>query len=436
MWRLFFCALVILFSSSLSGQITEYTIHIVDQAALEPLFQSYALVKGKNISALSDENGRLTIKAQSADTLVIYQSGYQLKRIRVTDLSRNNFRIGLTRKSISLEEVTVTSNKITRMREQDFTVFLDFQFYDDLILALINKGGKYNSLLVLDEFGNTQAELPLRVKSEKLFKDCLDNIQVITADSVYQVYYNYHTIRLLAGYPISDYYQNIAPCECQLGNSYIFKEVRYQNLRNTYWFYDARTSIYEQLVAVADSLSVRNFEMDFDIQYFLAIRRRGAGYAYRVSDLNKYIEKFREELALQDDYLSTLKPMESEFRKLGNQFLLFDYTHHQLSYFSHKGKLEKRVSLPDLKGIYPKVYIDPDNNTCVFTERNRNTGALKLYKYDSQTNALRQQFKLPDYTFVQNYKVKGNYLYFIAKIRERDDIKTKLVKVLIEWERI
>jgi len=53
---------------------------VLDEKTKEPIPFCYVLVKGKNVSSQSDETGAVKIAARPADTLVIYQLGYFIKK--------------------------------------------------------------------------------------------------------------------------------------------------------------------------------------------------------------------------------------------------------------------------------------------------------------------------------------------------------------------
>ena len=421
---------------ALHAQSETFSFYVLDETSKEPIYQCYILVKGKNISSLTDEAGAAKLKASPQDTLVIYQLGYWLKTLAVKELGRLNNQIYLSRKNTVLEEVVITSERLRTIRENDNSAFLDFEFYDDYLLCLINKGGKYNVLGMLDGNGSTLFETPLKVKAEELFKDCLGNIHLLTSDSVYQLYYDYKRIHILPPYPINTYYRYLQTCECQHGDKYIFKEIRYQKLRNTYTYYDVKDSVSKILYCVEDSINIRNFKMDFDIRYFLQMRRSGQAYLYSVTEINKNMEKFREELVLDPEYLRTMKPLESEIKKIDTNFVLFDYNKYEATYFSLNGKLNRKATLTGFSGIYPKLYTDSDSRISVFSERNRNNGLLTLYRFDNLKNKFSHRYTLSEFHFIKNYKIKGNYLYFINKIRTENLVKTKIVKVYIEWEKL
>ncbi|MBL7930995.1 MAG: hypothetical protein JNL60_03780 [Bacteroidia bacterium] len=412
-----------------------FAFNIKDRTSLEPIKFCYVIVKGKNISSVSDENGLIKIKADVKDTLVIYQVGYLLKKTTPELVGPGN-NVWLHRKDVNLEEVSITAKTIEIFNEKEYTVFLDFEFYDDHVLSLISRGSKYDALLLSDKNGNKITEIRLKIKAEGLFKDCLNNIHLLTKDSIYQIYYDYQTIHLLPAYDLVAYNNMLKRCECSHNDKYIFKTSRYQELKNIYTYYDAPNGSSKQLALVADSQNIKDFNMDFDIRYFLDLRRRGAGYFYTVADIYKYMDQFREQLVLDDSYKRLLKPVDSEVKIIDSSFALFDYTHKTVSYYSFDGQLQSQASLEQFPQIAPKILIDRDAPNYVFTKQNNRNGLLTLYRFDKLTNQITHSFILNDFHYLGNFQIKENYLYFINSDMSRNDINTKIVKVWLDWKKM
>ena len=432
--KIFICFTLIFFSVSLFSQNDIARFYVKDKNTKEPISFCYVVVKGKNSSSVSDEQGLVKIKAKPDDTLVIYQFGYLLKKNTMSQITLSGGTVLLEKKNIQLDEVTVTAKAVEIFREKDNTVYIDFEFYDDLVLCLINKGNKFNTLLLSDKNGETIAEARLKVDCEKLYKDCFNNIHLITADSIYQVYYDYQRIHLLPPFSISNYYSLLQPCQSFYNDTYIFKTKLYKNLKADYTYYNETAQTRKKMICVADSVAIRGFNMDYDINYFLNLRRKGLGYPYSVGEINKHIDQLREEIALPASYASLLRPLESEVRRIDTNFILFDYTNKEIYRFSMSGDLHSKSKLMKFETIKPGILIDTEAPNYVFSEQNKSTGILNLYRYDHLKNRLSHKFVLSNFHYIQNYKIKENYIYFIHIKRTSHDVKTKLVKVPLRWD--
>lgn len=431
-------AIVVVCLSSLSLFSQNETIHfkIFDDKTKTPIQFGFVLIKGENISSQSDEFGKVSIKAKANDTLVIYQLGYNLKKTTPLDIDKNNHIVLLKSKNLTLDEVVIKSTKIDTIQANNNTIFLDFDFYDDFILALVDKGGKYNYLQLLDLEGNKMSEKKLSIKSETIFKDCFENNHLLTTDSVFQIYYDYKNIILLNPFPISNYYGLLKPCECYHGNKYIFKSKQYRDLKNSYTMYDEHKKGVKQVIAtVSDSTAIKGFNMDYDINFFLEKRRRGLGYETSVDEITKHIDELREALPLTSDYTNLLRPIDSEIKKIDTNFVLFDYTNKIVYEFSIDGILNSKNTLIGFDDIKPKLYIDYDAKSFIFSEMNKN-GIVTLFKYDIHKNVFTHKFELENYYFIKKFKVKGDHIYFLNKDKTSDLVKIKILKENISWKKL
>ena len=423
---------IFLFTSTIIfAQNAPFRFKVLDEKTNEAISYCYLVVKGKSTSVQADQAGMIAVRIEMTDTLVIYQVGYFLKRIAASEIIKN--MVFLKSKNLVLEEVTITSRNIDTLQNNNNIVFLDFDFYDDFILALVNKGKKRNVLWLLDLNGNRIVEKVLNIKTEIIFKDCFENIHLISDDSLYQIYYDYQNISLLPPFHISSYNNFLKPCECHHGNSTIFKAKTYRQLKNTYWLYNNKEKTI--MASVADSSAIRGFNMDYNINYFLGIRRQGMGYGTSVTEIYKNIDKYREELVLPQSYTSLLSGVESELKRIDSNFVLFDYTNNLRYTFSMKGVLLERIDLNNFSKISPQLNIDYDSKNYIFSSLNQK-GELCLYKYDQNKNNFTHKYEIGNFYFIKNFKIKENFIYFINKEKGGDFTKTKIIKKFIVWTKI
>lgn len=434
MKRFYLVICILLKTASAFCQEELFHFKIEDEKSSLPIRFCYVVVKGSSISSQTDEKGDVTIKAGFADTLVIYQLGYYTTKTTLHEIIKHKQVVLLRPKNLVLDEVVVNAMKTNTLQADNNTTFVDFDFYDDFILALANKGKKHNSILLLDMDGKKISESNPSIASEKVFKDCFGNIHLLCKDSIYQVYYDYNKLRLLSPFPISDYYQVLKPCECNNGHNYIFKISQYRNLKNAYYLFDEQQ--HKQLIAtIADSSAIKGFNMDFDINYFLSRRRNGLGYNTSVSELNKHIDQLREELVLPEEYTNLLRPVDSEAQKVDSVFVLMDYTHKVMTVFSETGIKLKDLSLSKDIDILPKMYYDGDQREIIFAAQNK-SGLLTLYKFDMSKSKYTHQFTVNNFYFIKGLKIKGGNLFFIYKDRSSDMVRKKIVKEPIVWRTI
>lgn len=420
----------------LPAQTKSFTLTILDKESQVPLDFCYVLIKGRLASTQTNEQGKAVLKLSSRDTLVLYQLGYHTRRLPVNDITSFQYTVFMESKNLSLDEVVVKAKAVDTLQQNNGIVFLDFEFYDDLILALIHNGKRYNSLWIMDQNGRKLAERYLGLNAEELVKDCFENCHILSADSMYQVYYDYQTIHLLPPYPISKYHQQLKPCVSYYANTILFKRKEYRELKNNYEIFDpsAKPPL-RPMATVADSEAIRGFNTDFDLNYFLSIRRKGAGYQTSVDELTKNLDKLRSELVLPETYTRLLNPVQSEVKRVDSTYVLVDYTNALIRVYRLNGTCKKELRLDRLRTFKAPVQLDYDAKHLVFYSSDKD-GLITLYRFNCQTMQVTQRFLCRDYPFVTHMLLHDGFMFFIHKDRSQNFTKTKIHKVALVWEKV
>lgn len=413
-WRSYILLVCLCVATTLAAQ-TSYTVtgKVIDAANQSPLAFSAVMLKGTFTSTETNAAGEFTIAVtDKSHTLVIFQYGYGTKEQMVSAAEHEGLLIALQPKAYNLTEIVVRDKRTDTLQAGNHTEFLAFEFYDNFLVALVNKGRRYNMVQLLDESGKVIREHRAPDGVNALFKDCLGNVQLLSADSSYQFYYNYETIELLTPYAMEVFARTLKPCQCVSGNMYYFKEVTYKNLKNAYYLinrYDLQKKMLFTKVENTDAIHA--FNTDYDINYFLAQRRKGAGYNMQVEDIRARLDELREDLPLAADYLFKLNPIKSDLVKLDSSLLVVDYTHRLLYRHHTSGTLLKTDTLL-LKGLSPFVVQDADLQKLYFVKETN--GQMSLYEYKKSfinTKAL----VIDGYRFIKNVRCRNGILYFLNR---------------------
>lgn len=392
------------------AQEISITGSISNQLDNKPVPYAVVLLKGTKRSVTSDDNGNFSIKVDKMPfSLIVYQVGFFTKEILVTD--QNTVKIELVSKVFNLNEVTVLSKKIDTLQQKNNSVFLAFEFYDNFIVALVNKGAEYNYIQFIDESGAIIKEKKAPQDVEQLFVDCFGNIQLIGKLYSYQLFYNYEEIIYLERVSINDFYLKIKPCQCSFGNYVYFKEVFHKRLKNRY-FYVSRNKISDKkiILELCDKDKLERFNNDYDINYFLKERRKGAGYRMQVDELKDRLDELRESVVLSSDYVFMMPPVESELIKRDSFLLIIDYTNRSINRFSFLGTMLKKDTLK-LNNLTPKAVVDADQNKFYFVAEEKGITSLYYLKEgDEYKKSVIEQFK-----FIKNLRSKNGSFYFLYR---------------------
>lgn len=209
------------------------------------------------------------------------------------------------------------------------------------------------------------------------------------------------------------------PCQCISGDNYYFKEVRYKNLKNAYYLINRHDLQKKNLFTrIENTDAINAFNTDYDLNYFLAQRRKGFGYGMPVEDIKSRIDELREDLPLTPDYLFKLNPIKSDLVKLDSSLLVVDYTHRMLYHHHASGALLKTDSLR-LKGVSPFVVQDADLQKLYFVKESN--GLMSLYEYRPPFTNLKA-LVIEGYRFIRNVRCRNGMLYFLNRNSAQDNV--------------
>jgi hypothetical protein len=397
---------------------------VVDATSREPLAFSAVMLKGTQLSTETNAAGEFIINTTEKNhTLVVFQFGYATQEYIVNDGNATSVVIEMKLKAYNLNEVVVTSKKVDTLQANNRTLFLAFEFYDNYIVALVNKGKRYNMVQLMDENGKVVKEHKAPLGVEELFKDCLGNVQLISKDSSYQFYYNYENIELLTPYPIAVFATTLRPCQCVVGNNYYFKETTYKSLRNAYYLINKQDLQKKRLfTTVANTEAIDAFNTSYDINYFLNQRRNGLGYTTSLDELKAHIDELREDLPLSAEEQFKLNPIKSDFVKLDSSLLVVDYTHRKLFKHNFLGGLLKTDTL-SLKNASPFVIRDADRKKVYFVKETN--GLMNLYEY-KHAGINPKEIVIEGFRFIKNVRCRNGTLYFLNKSNAAENLPAKI----------
>ncbi|MGZ4037854.1 MAG: carboxypeptidase-like regulatory domain-containing protein, partial [Bacteroidia bacterium] len=186
----------------------------MDETTGEALEFASLIVKGTSAGTQCNENGVFSIACKTLpSTLIIYKIGYQTREVPVSGEKAELF-ITMKPKALLLAEVEVSSKRTEIFQEKNQTEYLCFDFYDNLIIALTNKGALRNVIQMISETGEVVKEKQAPKGVETIFRDCFGNIQLLSKDSSYQVFFNYEDIILQKPFPMAQFRQFLEPCQC------------------------------------------------------------------------------------------------------------------------------------------------------------------------------------------------------------------------------
>ncbi len=390
---------------------------IIDENTKEPVPYAAILLKGTSSSTVSNAEGNFQLYSKNkTTTLIIYRLGYFTKEIRVENYE--NAIIALKSKVTNLGEVDVVSKKIDTLQYKTKTICTAFEFYDNYIVALVNKGRSINYIQLMEDDGTIVKEKRAPLGVEYLFKDCFGNVQLVSKDSTWQFYYDYEKLYFMKPYSVAEFAAKVVPCQCTVKDLVYFKEERFKSLKHLYYYVnlkdpEKRHKIDELMDESAIS-AIRKYE---DLAYFIALRNASVGgtgdvqYGTSVTELSDHLDEIREQAPLHPKLAGTIYPIQTEMVKKDSALFVIDYFNKRIKKYNLLGGLLKTdsITVPYLK---PAALQDAEGNKFYLVKEE--SGISNLYEYNEYKQDLKQ-IQMKEFKFLKNLRCRNNVAYFIFR---------------------
>lgn len=169
------------------------------------------------LCSITDQDGIARIGTRIGETFYFTHLSYRKEAIRVEKgtLIENedghfSILVVMHHKTNTLQEVTITENAPHLAYKNKMVWVEDYKVQHDGIYMVAGNGTDY-CLLHLGFEQDTISRKPVSSKCQELYSDAFGNLQLISADSVYQVYCDGRELHLLYGNSIETFRQKLEP---------------------------------------------------------------------------------------------------------------------------------------------------------------------------------------------------------------------------------
>jgi hypothetical protein len=424
--------LCFLISGSLFSQT--FTGTVMDAKKRKALPDCIVIIRGTTASSLTDHKGNFTLSLPFNETsvLVFTMLGYTTIEYDLSTYKKDTFI--LTPKNIQLKEVEILAEKKAILNPGNDEKILDFDLLNDNIL-LLAPGKEMNNLKLLNELGNYVSSLNVNKHSESLKRDCLGNLQLYSKDSAWQVFFDFEKLNLLNPYSLDAYKSIMGKCICAGNNSFYFQDMEYRNLKTRYFYFSEKEKgIKHELIAFGDTAKIQAFELDYNLHYFLEVRRKSGYTMYNepVDSIRVKMQKYREELPLDWTYNTWLGKIETEIVKNDTSLFIVNFTD-SLIYSVTKDnavRVQSAFHIAGYKNLVHKIYTDADYNENYMVQFMDNT--LVMIRFDIYSGKELSKTIIPGIPYLpEKIIIHSGKAYFIQK-NLADQQSYKLIKYYLK----
>lgn len=414
---LFIC---LTFYGKAQDSITTISGKVIDFKTKEPV--SFVIVNDlqTNKTVQTDLKGEFQISYKSkASVLIISKLGYETQTVNISGTTKLPLLINLKNRVLELPEVMISDNKTTKRLVNNSFYVLDYQFLNNSILLLGETNDK-NILKLIDKNGKELKKLALdSIKSETLFKDCFDNIHVLTENNSFQVYINLNGIHLLDKVRRRLFDSLLHPCILNTTENLYFENTLNKGQTKTFFVINKTTKQKSGLGIFSDEFKISMAKNEADYM------RMKYGY----TDENNTMGG----VSADDLRASRRKSDDIEFARrviFSSAYIPFLYNNDTITVFDHPNDLIHRyllnnteISLQSMEYHHYKNWkpqVISDDITHKYYTTYLHDGIIILGEINLATGKIVKRFSLK-HTFPKNIKVKDGVVYYLYRLRDSGD---------------
>jgi hypothetical protein len=376
----------------------------------------------------TNKNGYFFFKIKNEETTIIVSHiGYKSLNYNYQKKNKDSLNLVffLNKGYSVLAPVTINSKTTNLVYSKPNYYIYDFEFYESNILLLINHKKK-NELLYLDEDNDTLSVLNTN-NGIGLIKDCLGNIQVISKDSIYQIYIDEDDfIYQVFSFPFDSYVTQLVPCVASFDSLLLFVKYSINKQSEIYYYYDSK---HKQHVLKQITNSFKNKDANNELfrikQLEYEVMKNDTA---RMSKEKTLLEKGRELFQRKAYYEFILtKPIYNPIFIINDSIFLFDHLNKCCYVYDKTLTLSRFFDINYCieKGWAQKLFIDKITNK-VYAKFEQN-GLITLKEINLINGSTVKYSKLENCIFPLKIGVNNGYIYFLQN-ENYGFYKTKLYR--------
>ncbi|MDQ3191041.1 MAG: carboxypeptidase-like regulatory domain-containing protein [Bacteroidota bacterium] len=368
-----------------------------------PVVNAHILAEGVSLGVTSDSMGNFEIKVKELPVvLIISHISYYNKEQKVSNMDFQ--KILLEVNTNLLDTFSVTADYKKNISGGKSFLIIDYEFANDNILQLCRNlsSGKY--LLKLTSLnGELISELSLNQKPDKLYKDCEGFVYLVLKDIVQEINTKENTIALGGSYTEKEFVA-ISRCIIEFQNKYYFNAFSGNKQKIAYFYINKDASSKPAKIKEIEDEKKQRMCQD-ELRF-----RTMPG-----SEFNEFDEIFANKFIYTPIYAPLLKVKEG--------YCIFDFVNGRIEHFSKANEIAQTVPITFHKEKGWKKELLYDQKTDNVYQLFELNGIVIIKEIDVKTGNLVSQIELKGFSFAENIRVYGGYIYFIGRNPDNNQLK-------------
>ncbi len=399
------CLLTVFFSQSTILAQEQYKFFygkVFDQASNQPLANVNLSLSGARTGTITGKSGEFSFFADSIPAmLIVSYVGYQTKNILLDETSYT-LSIYLSKQVKELPEVEITAYQNEPFYQDQHYAVRDYEIDSGFIYLLVFRTRLLNAELICKNTdGDTVARSEvLRFYPNRLFRDCMGYMHVLSNDSGFQVYRNGDQLELIHPVNLRKFDNVLKNCVVSTPETFFFQRVVDQGLRVEYYGINRKTLARYSIAEVKDEKRLKMLRRNQDDAGLLWTTRQPDSHDDFVNW--NYVQKI------------LYRPIKTALYRIGSYICIFNIPERQMEFYDPNGnysyKLALQISGVDEGRWTSEILVDEFSGK-VYTLFLRG-GTSSLYRIDLNNGGLKKMLTLM-YPFPQKVRIYKGFVYYL-----------------------
>ncbi len=365
-----------------------------------------------NQGTVSDSLGTFILRIPKATVQLRFSYiGYETQYVSIQPTTNDTLFLEVSLK-LQIEEignVEVNSSSIVRVYYKKSTNIIDFEFYENNVVLLLNEGNHHYIRLVND-YDSALTKLQVSEKSRELYADCYGKILLIEKDSVFPIRFFPSFIEQQAGYSFKTFEKTVKPCQTVTSSSIVTAKYGLHNQGLAYFIVDQTSQKQKLLHLILDKESTVSIN-DYVSQNLAGYNEQVVSSTTKDRIANGNIRTRQRNYDFYKLVLS--RPIYNPIFNIRDSLFLFDHLLETVNIYSSNGKICRTFPVNYHKDKSWRQLILKDYATdkvfIVFKEKTR----IQPKQLNLQNGKLSKGFLLESHNFPKKIKVKDGSVYYL-----------------------
>lgn len=413
-------ALILLIGIAITGYCYAQTTisgHVEDEIGA-PLFAAKIRVGNSDEIKFTDENGYFSIIINHTPTLLEFSYlGYETTIILIDEPEDDQINVTLNPNPRLLNPITVSSEKVQEVYTPKNVAVIDYDFYDDLILALVKeKSSFYIRLNTITQ--KTVSEKVLNFRPTGIFKDYMNQFHIASKDSLYLFNFNQGGINIIPEKG-EKLYEALKTCVAASESHFFYARFTDFNQSVSYSAYNRKTQERFDMHRITDVEKAEGAQYYYNKTLAFSSTAPVQEIYPDSDDPQKDSDSVKE--WLQNVFWFELIMTQETFNpmvQVRDSLYIFNYQKSQCHVFNNQGVLNRSFSVDhhEKKGWQKRVLVDYESEKTYTTLNNR--GMTTLIEIDLNTGETLEYYTLSEHSFPDHIKIRNNYAYYLYRDKE------------------